>query len=543
MKKETLAFDTKRHKDINGYLHVEVSPLTKETVNPYYGREIPGWEDEGLDPEKIYYGYRAEDELKKALNTFNGIPVLDKHKLDSAERPLKEERVGYTGTNAYWEAPYIMNGLIITDAAAIELIESNKQRELSASYRYKPVFQSGYFNGEKYDFIMTEIQANHIALVAEGRAGSDVLVYDKQLEGASVFCEDCQIPERVARNQNLHRLGSRSPSQPPQLLGTASARACRSAAEDNNINKNNQLEQRTFTHVRSDTLPKGEGGKGENGISPFQKKGENEMAKNVEELKQALDGLVQAFNNFLDEEAKEPEHASDSEYKEAMDAAGCDSENEAEQKAFAEGVKYGEELMRNPEKRKKIDSKHESEGEKKALGEDEDNYKEAMDKAGCDSENEAEQKAFAEGVKYGEKLIRNPEERKKIDSEHESKGEKKAEAASDKAISKAAFDNALKQAELRGAERATKHIKELYDAASKVKRTVTVNPLAYDSAADIYKAALKKEGADISGVDKSAYASLYNSIMKNKSNAVINTAAFDSKPDEDNAFSKIKQER
>ena len=428
-----IAMDSKRHKDINDYLHVEVSPLTKETVNPYYGREIPGWEDEGLDPEKIYYGYRAGEELKKALNTFNGIPVLDEHKLDSAEHPLKEERVGYTGTSAKWEAPYIMNALIITDAAAIELIESNKQREISASYRYKPVFKEGYFGGEKYDFIMTEIQANHIALVAEGRAGSDVLVYD-----------------------------------------------------------NNSIKQ-----------------------------GEENMAKNVEGLKQALDGLVQAFNNFLDEEAKEPEHASDSEYKEAMDAAGCDSENEAEQKAFAEGVKYAENL-----EAKKADD------EDKPASDEE--MKDAMTKAGCDSESEAEQKAFAEGVKYAESL-----EAKKADDEEMNK---KTETASDKMISKAAFDNALKQAELRGAERATKHIKELYDAANKVKRTVAVNPLAYDSAADIYKAALQKENVSVQGVEPSAYASLYNAVVKNKLRD-SNTVAFDSKPDEDNAFSKIKQER
>ena len=473
-----LAFEapSRRHIDINGYLHVEVSPLTKETVNPYYGREIPGWEDEGLDPEKIYYGYRTGEELKKALNTFNGIPVLDEHKLDSAERPLKEERVGYTGTSAKWEAPYIMNALIITDAAAIELIESNKQRELSASYRYKPVFQSGYFNGEKYDFIMTDIQANHIALVAEGRAGSDVLVYDKQLEGA----------------------------------------------EDNNINKkNNQLEQRTFTQVRSDTLPKGEGGKGENGISPFQKKGDIEMAKNVEGLKQALDGLVQAFNNFLDEEAKEPEHASDSEYKEAMDAAGCDSENEAEQKAFAEGVKYAENSSA-----KKADD------EDKPASDEE--MKEAMTKAGCDSESEAEQKAFAEGVKYAENL-----EAKKADDEEMNK---KTETASDKMISKAAMDAALKQAENRGAEKAKQHIKELYEAADAVRKTVAVKPLAYDSAAAIYKVALQKENVSVQGVEPSAYASLYNAVVKNKLRD-SNTAAFDSKPDEDNAFSKIKQER
>ena len=462
-----LAFEapSRRHIDINGYLHVEISPLTKETVNPYYGREIPGWEEEGLDPEKIYYGYRAGDELKKALETFNGIPVLDEHKLDSAERPLKEERVGYTGTSAKWEAPYIMNALIITDAAAIELIESNKQRELSASYRYKPVFDVGYFNGEKYDFIMTEIQANHIALVSEGRAGSDVLVYDKQLEGAS----------------------NASPFPSSPLLGTASARSCRSAAEDNNINL----------------------------------KGDKNMAKNVEELKQTLNAFVTAFQNFLDEEETEEAHASDSEYKEAMDKAGCDSESEAEQKAFAEGVKYAENSSA-----KKADD------EDKPASDEE--MKDAMVEAGCDSESEAEQKAFAEGVKYAENLSA-----KKADDEEI---EKKTETASDKMISKAAFDNALKQAEIRGAERATKHIKELYDAASKVKRTVTINPLAYDSAADIYKVALRKEGADITGVEKSAYASLYNSIMKNKSNAGVNTAAaYDAKSDEDNAFAKIKK--
>lgn len=459
-----IAMDSKRHKDINGYLHVEISPLTKETVNPYYGREIPGWEDLELDPEKIYYGYRAGSELKKALNTFNGIPVLDEHKLDSAERPLKEERVGFTGTSAKWEAPYIMNALIITDAAAIELIESNKQRELSASYRYKPVFKAGCFDGKKYDFIMTEIQANHIALVSEGRAGSDVLVYDSNLERG-------QVPF------------------PPFPYGKeAASNLCESSTQLTNKQSN---------------------------------KGDKKMAKNVEKLKQTLNAFVTAFQNILDEEETEEAHASDSEYKEAMDNAGCDSESEAEQKAFAEGVKYAESL-----EAKKADD------EDKPASDEE--VKEAMTKAGCDSESEAEQKAFAEGVKYAENLSA-----KKADDEEMNK---KTETASDKMISKAVFDNALKQAEIRGAERATKHIKELYDAANKVKRTVTINPLAYDSAADIYKVALRKEGADIAGVEKSAYASLYNSIMKNKSTAGVNTSvAYDAKSDEDNAFAKIKK--
>ncbi len=464
---------SRRHKDINGYLHVEISPLTKETVNPYRGREIPYWDILGLDPEKIYNGYRAGSELQKALNTFNGIPVLDRHKNDSADMPLKDERVGFTGTSAKWEAPYIMNALIITDSKAIELIESNKQRELSASYRYKPVFESGSFNGEKYDFIMTDIQANHIALVEEGRAGSDVLVYDS-LGG---------------------ELRSRSPSQPPQLLGTASARTCRSTAGQNN-----------------------------------KIAGEKKMAKNVEELKQTLDAFVTAFQNFLSEEEQEAAHAADSNdsYKDAMEKAGCDSENEVEQKAFAEGVKYGEELIRNNAERKKLNSEHESEGMKKA-----------MDTAGCDSENEAEQKAFAEGVKYGEELIRSNEERKKLDSEHESEGMKKVMHANDTALSKAAFDETIKQAEERGANRAVEQMKSLYNAAADVKKTVSVNPLAYDSASDIYKEALKREGVDFTGVDKSAYQSLYKSIVKNKNAQHYSTpvTAMDGK-DENSAFKK-----
>lgn len=64
---ETLAFDkgSVRSVDENGFLHVKISPLTRVQVAPYYGKEIPGWRSLGLDPDKIYKGYRPESELKK----------------------------------------------------------------------------------------------------------------------------------------------------------------------------------------------------------------------------------------------------------------------------------------------------------------------------------------------------------------------------------------------------------------------------------------------------------------------------------------------
>ncbi len=178
-----LALDTAsaRRFDENGFLHVAASHISKECVNPYYGREIPGWEDLGLDPERVYYGWRAGRELAAGAASFNGLPLLLDHYVDSAAAPQKEHRVGSLGTDAAFNAPYLDNSLIITDAAAIAVIESGRCRELSAAYMYDPVFRPGVFEGEAYDFVMTNIRGNHVALVEEGRAGPDVVVADARI--------------------------------------------------------------------------------------------------------------------------------------------------------------------------------------------------------------------------------------------------------------------------------------------------------------------------------------------------------------------------
>lgn len=136
---------------------------------------------------------------------------------------------------------------------------------------------------------------------------------------------------------------------------------------------------------------------------------EPEEAKKLEDTLSDL-----AYSPATGDEKPEKKEAMDEEAKKAMDACGLDAEDPAESRAFAEGVKYGEELERNPDERRKLDREHESEGMKKA-----------MDACGLDAENPQESKAFAEGVKYGEELIRNPEERRKLDREHESEGERR----------------------------------------------------------------------------------------------------------------------
>lgn len=180
MNKRTVIFDSKskRSFDINGFMHVELSNLTKESVDPYWGYEIVNSEALGLEQDKLYYGYRKGEELKKAAQTFNGLPLMRDHHFDSAEKPQREFRVGSVGTDCVYNAPYLQASLTITDAEAIRKIESGERVELSCSYFYTAVLEKGEFAGQPYDFVMTDIQGNHVALVEEGRAGADVRVAD-----------------------------------------------------------------------------------------------------------------------------------------------------------------------------------------------------------------------------------------------------------------------------------------------------------------------------------------------------------------------------
>lgn len=169
-----------RDKDNEGRLHVAMTNISKATVNPYRGKEIPDSERLGLDPERIYQLLRDPDELEKAAATFNGIQVLKKHVPVSAEDHKPYDVVGTTGTDAMFESPYLKNSLVIWAADAIADIESEAKKELSCGYRYRAEMTPGNFDGMHYDGVMRDIVGNHVALVKDGRAGPDVVVGDSR---------------------------------------------------------------------------------------------------------------------------------------------------------------------------------------------------------------------------------------------------------------------------------------------------------------------------------------------------------------------------
>ena len=452
--------DSVRTVDDNGYLHVGISNITKEQVAPYLGSEIPGFEKLGLKPDEIYNVYRPASELSKpaTVESLNGIPVLLKHAEDSAEAPASN-RVGSTGTDAKWEPPYLTNSLHIQDADAIRRINDGTMREISMGYFYTPVLKHGEFEGEPYDIVMTDISCNHVALVEEGRAGHDVSVKDSTL-----------------------------------------------------------------------TLPAG-GGKEEPKTSSELKQENDDMNEKEKALAEILEIVAGAG---IDPEA----------FKQKLDAvinikddSQTTDEDTEESKAFAEGVEYGEE--KEKEDPEKLDREHESEGEERYLeekdeAEDEDDEEndltadaeEALKSCGLDADDpvvkEAFQQGFASGVEYGEE--KEKDEPKKLDSEHESEGEKKA-LGQDSAAKIGAIVRAQVEAK--------------FDAIQETSKSLgRVRVSAFDTAADVYRAALKAEGVNVAGLAKRECRAAYRALMMGRQSAK-RVAAMDSKPHKPDALSKM----
>lgn len=184
--KDCFAFDratVRRIDPHNGHLHVATTNISKANVCPYLGREIPDWQDLKLEPEKIYNLFRDPQELAKAAPTFNNLPLLRRHVENTAADHNTEDVIGSTGTDANFTNPYLQNSLVIWDGPYIEAVEDESQKELSSAYRYRADMTPGVTSsGEKFDGVMRDIIGNHVALVKEGRAGSDVVVGDSKEE-------------------------------------------------------------------------------------------------------------------------------------------------------------------------------------------------------------------------------------------------------------------------------------------------------------------------------------------------------------------------
>lgn len=174
-----IAFDeSARSVDESGHLRVSRTVLSKAQIDPYFGREIPKFEELGLDPDRIYQLLRDPIELEKSADTAKGKQILLKHTYVDSKTPEKELTVGAIGSDIEYKDGKLYGDLTFWDDEAIGLIDSEKMEQLSYSYYFTPDMTPGEFEGKPYDGVMRDIHGNHIALVERGRIGRDAVISD-----------------------------------------------------------------------------------------------------------------------------------------------------------------------------------------------------------------------------------------------------------------------------------------------------------------------------------------------------------------------------
>lgn len=160
-----------RFEDRDGRLFVGPSVLTRAGVDSYFGGEIDGCDELGLEKDREYRFLRSPDELKKALPRMETLPLTTEHVTLSARDHDASKTIGAIGSGlAYDDSSDVVRGpLSVWREPFIGRVKSGDQKEISMGYRFKPVMTPGVWNGKPYDGIMTEIEPNHFALVPAGR--------------------------------------------------------------------------------------------------------------------------------------------------------------------------------------------------------------------------------------------------------------------------------------------------------------------------------------------------------------------------------------
>ena len=454
---EKIALDaqSKRTYDENGFLHVSISPLTRVQVAPYRGCEIPGWQELGLEPERVYRGYRPASELSKpeTIESVNGIPIQLAHHMDYADNPAKNTRVGSTGTDGAFHPPFLTNSLHIQDKNAIDRINDGSMRELSLAYRYKPVFTPGETSdGEKYDFIMTDISANHVALVDEGRAGHEVLVYDSK--GGNMADVEKTLPA--------------SDDDAVEKKEVALAQQVKQGAQKLIDLHASPAEQEPHSEAVGDDDKDAEI---ISILEDLQKAGAD-LSK-VPGLADRLKGLAAAAADEDEdlEGAAAPAEDEDEAVAPAEDPAAAPAEDEDE--PAAEG-----------------DEPAEDEDEPAAETDEGDMVADGLKACGLDGEDPEVQKAFAAGLKY---------------AKGGAKPAGKPAAAQDRALRKIV-------------SMVTGRLNAKLNAAEECRKTLgRVRLGAFDSAGDIYRAALRQEGFKTKGLSNRDAMMVYRTVLALKS--------------------------
>lgn len=194
-----------------GFLTAPVN-LARTGIQYYYGYEL-GLVDRALEQIGVF---RPAEEVfhVDSIKSFVNLVVTDDHP-DSlvGTDNVKQLQVG-TVSEAKQSSNLLSGIVTITDKSQIAKIKNGKA-EVSVGYLRDLVPEVGEYGGEKYEFVMRNIQANHLAIVDAGRCGAacrlnldhkkgDSTMVKVKIDGLDFDVENDQLAQAIQNQQSAH---------------------------------------------------------------------------------------------------------------------------------------------------------------------------------------------------------------------------------------------------------------------------------------------------------------------------------------------------
>lgn len=149
--------------------------VARTGIYHYTGAEV------GKPEMPVVKVYRSADEVfsPESMASFTHRPVTDDHPPEFVTADnWRQYAVGGTSTDVAREGDFLRVPLMISDSATIQKVQGGKV-ELSNAYNCALDFTPGVTpDGEQYDARQTDIRGNHVAVVGQGRAGSECRIGD-----------------------------------------------------------------------------------------------------------------------------------------------------------------------------------------------------------------------------------------------------------------------------------------------------------------------------------------------------------------------------
>jgi hypothetical protein len=319
-----------------------------------------------------------------------------KHIAVSADDPKHLRIAGTIGSDVEFVAPYLMADMCVWDVEAIAGIETDTVRELSCSYSYRADMTPGMYEGQRYDGVMRDIQGNHVALVKSGRAGSDVMAADNELEkkmetkfGKALYAILCAASPKLAQDAALK----------PLVIGLTRKQCDLKALEPKLLAMDAELRQpETLAAMQAakDAAEEDRPVKAKDRIAKDAQTGEEkamwaQMRKDGSADDPGDDSMPASLRKASDKKAKDGKTAKDLSFEEWAKEEEGESDHkgsDGEEESMEEKKKRYER-----EKRRADDSEEETEEERKERMEKRAKDKKAKDCSAKDSEEEEKKKA------------------------------------------------------------------------------------------------------------------------------------------------------